>query len=356
MKASIISLTLLLFAGFLAVGCVSHSFLIDLHKDGILRYTVEGDSVDILDGLTRFPNETLWTQVERKSGKFATGDPAITLIYEADRQEHITHPLAPSGVAGTMSIRDFGTPIYRTWRYEIVFPSWETAERYGDPSRYMPVDLMRALEDPLFDSLHPGKREELQQKQWEAEILAARDRYMNMLETLVRDRLSEQGKMFDDETFVEFTKSYYRRVRELMQTAGTAGLEEGNLDWYDPLRLLMVEAGMAITGVPTAELLPRADSLEHRYKRWLDLSDESVNLALVMPGRIYMLTTPDTLIGDTLQWELPCEMLGDSTVVIQVGSWEPRWGGLILLILVLQAIVSVLLHRRYSMSRDEHTL
>jgi hypothetical protein len=113
----------------------------------------------------------------------------------------------------------------------------------------------------------------------------------------------------------------------------------------------MAEAAMALLGGGTAEWLPVADSLEQRYQSWLDLSDESVVLELLMPGRVWATPRPDTLKGDTLSWKFTCETMSDSTLVITASSVEPRWLGVFLLMFLIEIIAVLLLHRRYHRER-----
>jgi len=347
MKASAPPVALLMAAAALLSGCVTHRFFIDLRSANRIQYVVDGDSVDVFDGLIQLPRKDAWTLTDRQRTEGVDEEPTIRLSYTANPGTTIKHPVGPPENPGRITVHRGRNPLYKNVRVDAEFPSWEVKERYGDPEKYLPDTLLQVLDQPDFDSLSPGKREEYEQRFWEAQVHSARDRYRHMLNDLVLPELESRGRVVDDDAYEQGAIPLEEKMDVLSRACLRAGENASDLDWYDELRMPLAESAMVILGGHTADWLPLADSLERRYKSWLDFSDESVVLELLMPGRVSTTIQPDTLRGDTLVWEFTGDTVSDSTLVLTASSWEPRWPGVILLLLLIQAVATFLLHRRY---------
>lgn len=346
MKAQLKISALLILASVLASGCVTHRFFINLTHTPSLRYMVEGDSSDVHDGVLALPEGAPWVKTSAEEDEGSDGSPTSRITWAVSPLTSVSNPVAASGSGAEITAKRQQSPIHERSSLRITFPSWEAKERYGDVEKYMPTELMDALEDPIFDSMHPGKREELQQKLVSAELRAARDRYDVMLQELVKAWYAEEGRNFDDETYAENTVRFFHAMRDIVLRERTQGGDTPNTDWYDELRTIMAEAAMGITGKPSAQMMLELDSLELRYKRYLDLNDDQIEVMAVMPGRWTASLAPDTVMHDTLVWQISGETYANETLVLEANSWQPRWPGLLLLLLVIQVIASLLLRQR----------
>ncbi|MFH0884003.1 MAG: hypothetical protein V2A56_13520 [bacterium] len=351
MKASALPVALLMAAATLLTSCVTHRFFINLRDNGSVQYAVEGDSVDVMDGLIKLPSDDAWIQTSHERTEGVDEEPSLRLSYQAKDDGRINHPVGPPENPGTLTIRRMGSPLHKSLVLQARFPSWEVGERYGDPEKYLPEELVGSFDDPELDSLPPEKRKEYEAAYWKAQVLAANDRYRRMLDDIVLSELTRRGKEPDEDHYDEASKKFEGTIHGLVERAIAQGEDNADLDWYVDLRMPMAETAMALLGGVTADWLPVADSLEQRYQSWLDLSDESVVLELLMPGRVKTAPPPDTLKGDTLSWEFTGETLSDSTFVITASSWEPRWPGVIFLMFLIEIVAALLLHRRYHHER-----
>lgn len=347
MKASALSVALLTATAVLASGCVTHSFFINLRDGESIQYTVEGDSADVVDGLIRLPLKSGWVQTGRERTEGSDGETSLWISYRATVTGQVNHPVGPPEKPGSLIIRHGGSPIHKSLIMKAIFPSWDVKERYGDPDKYLPPELRGMMEESDLDSLPEEKRKEYEAIYWKAQVSAAADRYRRMLDDIVLPELVRRGKEADEESYDEASVGFDRELQTLSDSAIVRGLDNTELDWYMDLRMPMADAARAILGGVTADWLTVADSLEQRYQSWLDLSDERIVVDLLMPGWVRTSVKPDTLMGDTLSWNFNGEAMSDNTVVIRATSLQPRWPGLILFVILIQAIVAVLLHRRY---------
>jgi hypothetical protein len=324
---------------FLGTGCVTHKFFLNLTSTPALRYTIEGDSVDVYDGRLSLPDKVFWTLTGSETGENSDGTPSVRYSWAVSPLSRIGHPLGPEDKSPEISSKTSKSIFHRSVYFRAEFPSWDAKERYGDPEKYMPEALLKAVEDPMFDSLHPGKRDELEGRLLDAQLSAAIDRYDGMLLELVKAGFEERGRMYDDEAYAIESVRFFAKLKRLAREAKALGEEDPDTDWYDELRLLMAETLTRIHGTSSSAAFAKLDSLEMRYKRWLDLRDENIEFVAVVPGFTRTNIDPDTTFGDTLQWEFSGEALGDRTVVLEASAWSPRPGGVVLLILVLGAVL-----------------
>ena len=87
------------------------------------------------------------------------------------------------------------------------------------------------------------------------------------------------------------------------------------------------------------------DSIEERYKSWLDMGDDSFEVEVLLPAW-KVVATPDTSRGDTLAWQLDTSVLADSTVILSAVGYTPIPATWIILGLVLLAGIIFLLTQR----------
>ncbi|GBE29565.1 MAG TPA: hypothetical protein ENH10_06245 [Bacteroidetes bacterium] len=319
-------------------GCVTHSILISFTGEGKpeASYTIEGDSLDVFDDRIPLPSKE-WTIVKREVGEDSSGNIVASYIFSATQFQTLSHPIAPMGEVGSIDINRDDHWFYSSTEVIVSFPNWHAIERYGDPEAYVPEEVRIVEESGLDSSLSVETEEELERMDARGQQLWTVDRYLRQMERLVRTVLADD---IDSSAVRDAVERFAPIVRAHVMTLRGDNLEPTDprnvsLEWYPVLRDPMIIAANEATGIAPETLATTLDSLEDEYKRWVDLEDDTVQLALVLPDAHFHDITPEPeeSRGDTLFWTVPREVLAtDDFTIIAAGytlSWMPAiLGGL----------------------------
>jgi hypothetical protein len=326
-------------------GCLTHTVTLDLRASTAV-WQVEGDTLDLQDGRLPLPGSLGWTFVGRQERLDPEGNRIISRTWTRELEGgRIPHPLADSVGAGWLAGEMEHGLLLRRGRAEARFPGWEVSRLYGDPEAYAREDIAdwKARADTLRG---PGEAEQEEQVRALAMQRWAADRYLAMARRVVREHYRRQGRAVDSAAVAEAADRFGMVLDAHLLTLRGEDPREVSLEWYRELRGPMVAAASEATGEPLGRMGPIADSLDARYRRWLDLEDDSVILFVVAPGWWVGGSEPDTVRGDTLAWSFEGELLADSTVALEVTTATPTTAGLLLpLILVVLFTAAVALRR-----------
>lgn len=314
-------------------GCVSHQILIHApaSEPASARYTLEGDSLDVFDGRLPHPAGPGWVLASREVGEDSTGNLVGRLVYEATSIDSLPHPLAPLGAKGFMAVTRSAGWFRNTVGVHVEFPAWHASERYGDPDQHLP-DEMRALQQSGAEDLLTAEQEdELERWTARARQLATVDRYLRQLERAVRAVTADPDTAVVRDAVSRFSPVLRAHLLSLQgDPVEPVDPRDISLEWYPELRQMMASAGMEATGLPYETVLAATDSLEHEYKRWVDLEDDTVELLVVLPGMNNRMATPDPheTRGDTLVWTLERDDVADLDLVITAAGYQWRTGAI----------------------------
>ncbi|MCB2213513.1 hypothetical protein KQI52_15470 [bacterium] len=306
-------------------GCVTHTLLITLTGESPeITWGIEGDSLDVFDNRIQLPGNG-WAQLEHKVGEDSSGNLVGSLLYQARTVVNLPHPISPMGETGLVDVRRDDGWFYDVTTVTVTFPSWKAPERYGDPDAHVPTEILALEESGLDTTLTPEGEEELHRIKARAGQLWTVDRYLRQMERLVTSELGADA----DSTVVRDAVSRFAPVVRayVMSLQGDAmdpvDPQDVSLEWYPELRESMITAASEVTGLPVETMAAAADSLDEEYKRWVDLEDDTVQLALVMPDAQYrrLAPDPDEVSGDTLVWNVERERVADQQLQIVAAGY-----------------------------------
>ncbi|MCB2199588.1 hypothetical protein KQI63_09300 [bacterium] len=303
-------------------GCVTHTLFVDLSSCGVIRYILEGDSLDVYDGRIPHPRGDAWTLADRSSGMSADSSMTILLDYRAPLLERVVHPLAPRSKEGWIEVdQQKGIFVHRK-TLRVSFPSWDVRERFGDPEDFIPEEV-RQLEAIGADTLLSESRQtELKRLKAKGMQKGAAQRYLKQEQALVHAWYDDRGLALPDSVMGDALGRFSAILQAYLITLRDDDPLDVSLEWYSDLKETMVIAAVEATGGEREWFSAASDSLELAYKSWVDLEDDAIEVRVLMPNwRVS--TNADTISGDTLIWELDRELFADSTVYLSAIGYDP---------------------------------
>jgi len=332
-------------------GCVTHRILISFIGEGnpVASYTIEGDSLDVLDGRIPHPVEP-WALIKHEIEEDSSGNLTARYLYETSDVDAIAHPLAPMGETGSLSASERKYWFYDVHEVIVSFPSWRALDRYGDPDSYIPDDI-RELEESGMDSLLTAEgEEELERVKARAQQLWTVDRYLRQVERLV---IATAGDEVDTAVVREAVSRFAPIIRAHVMSLRGDMLEQRDprdisLEWYIELRESMILATSEATGLSYDPLASSLDSLEAEYKRWQDFQDDNVEIVIVMPESHWqsIIPDPEETLGDTLVWTIDRDMLAEHDFTIIAAGYHVALMPTILLGLFLGGGIGLIIRLR----------
>lgn len=331
-------------AVLLTAGCLTHTFQLDLTSENPATLTIEGDSLDLVDGRLALPDRVNWALVSEESSFDPDSNRVIERVYQATA-ELVPHHLAPPGEQATLSYSHGRNWLLRRPSFRMILPSWRVYERWGDPRGHVPdaVSELQVLDDR--DSLLSDmEREELDRQEARALQKAASERYLRQMSNLLDVWARQDGSELDSTIRRDALERFSAILQAHVMTLQHRDPLDVSLEWYPQLREPMAISAAEATGGEREPFLAIADSLELDHKRWEDLKDDRVRVLVVM-DTAFRIAEPDSSYGDTLLWEFPGELLADSTIVLSARGYTPSPMAFILL-LALIAVLALYLFRK----------
>jgi len=331
-------------------GCVTHTLLVNVTTDPDVHYEVDGDSLDVHDGRLRLPDWAPWELVDRTSGMNADSSLSVRLTYRAPLAEPVIHPISSREVEGDIRVEHRSNLLFKVSELTITFPSWEVSDRFGNPEDFVPEEV-RQLESVGADTLiAPERQEQLKRLRAVAMQKAAAQRFLKHEQALVESWYQSKGEMVPEEVLSDAMNRFSFVLQAHMLTLSHRDPLDVSLDWYVELRSALVGAASDATGGDLEWFEARMDSIELSYKSWLDLEDDAIQVIAYLPAW-RVVTSADTMSGDTLFWELSVDLLSDSTLVLNAVGYTPHLATTLLTLTLLLAVI-VLLLLRFSKRRS----
>lgn len=326
-------------AVLLLSGCITHRFIINLGDPPAVEYTLDGDSLDLYDGRIALPADPPWT-LTRREREVQPEDSTIVwhLAYRAPLTEVLRHSIAPPETLGTFRTERRWLGLFRVRRLTAEFPSWRVVERYGDEEAFMPpeVDL---LEQPGADTaLSPEHKARLERLRALGMQKATAQRYLMQVQHMVEGWYLDRGETVDSGVVADGLERFNAVLQAHLLTLRNRDPLEVTLEWYPELRESMALAAAEATGGDPAGFFAAADSIDHRWKSWLDLEDDQVEMMVVLPAAFHR-SNADTTMTDTLLWSFTGSSLAEKTRLLVAVGYDPVWWTIIPLAALLGLLV-----------------
>lgn len=324
-----------LFTILFLTGCLEHQYSIILYPDGTsdLIWRVSGDQYDLFDGMTLFPDSTIWTitrEIEEK---------------EDETLYHLTASLSGVPVEKVTSLWDWKTspadtlyflPQIQTRRkgfflidryyVEVTFPSRQYNELYGDIWEFIPEEC-RALEDVERLRSIPSSEVDLLQKKFALGIIQwNRARYIRAFD-LVWDIARKRDIPLGDTTSDAYhiTRSaWVDDLHTFLNQLDVPKPEIVNLDWWSDLRPQFIGH--------FADILPHqylpiitdiANALERGYLITRDMQDDRFTFHAQLPGFI-LHSNGTRLSSRQVEWRLNGKELQNRSAILYANSLRVR--------------------------------
>lgn len=337
----LISISVLLLAG-----CISHRYTVQLDKNAYVEYSPKGDSLDMYDERIQLPDAEPWIKgaTEKTTG---SKQDQLVLQYFANIKDPAEHYLAPPELKGMFSSRRLFLLLVSRTTFRAEFPGWDVTENYGNLREFVDpeVDLLLRNADSTMDE---AVKETLERAEAVAMQKSTARRYMYHLEAMLEAWHRQNPQESDTAVVIDAIERFSGILKAHVMTMEGKDPLEISLEWYPELRLPMIISAYEAAGGDTAYWGHISDSIDFRWKCWLDMEDDEIQLSVIAPG-MRTSTLPDTISGDTLYWKIPGTTLADSTVVIEASSYQPSLTGIFALI----AVVLVYIRTRVSKSKKE---
>ncbi len=325
-------------------GCITHSIFVDLSAENGLGYRIVGDSLDIYDSRVMLPDAYGWEFVAQDV-EIVDDDRSIILDYIHDGLSDVIHPLGPNENPGFINSSIKKGFLFSARIFKIGFPSWKVLTNYGDPEEFY-TDEIRLLKDDGFENLlTDDRRYSLERKRALALRKSSEKRYKKQFMQLIDIWQAKSVDIDKEKLFLDSENLFENSLNEYTSQFDSVSPENVSLEWYADLREIFADNASEITGEKREWFLYVADSLEHRYKCWLDLQDDSIELAVVLPGT-FQIADADSVSGDTLFWSLNAEYFANSDYEIKAKSYTLQPAGLSTSFVVLLIVVVYVVRRK----------
>jgi hypothetical protein len=325
-------------------GCITHSIFVDLSADNGLEYRIVGDSLDIYDSRVLLPDAYGWEFVAQDI-EIDDDQKSVILDYKHDTTKEAFHPFSPTENPGFINSSIKKGFLFSARIFKIGFPSWKVLALYGDPEEFYTDDIRLLNDDGFDDLLTDERRSSLERKRALALRKSSEKRYKKQFMQLI-DIWIAKGIDIDREKVLFDGKNLFEiSLNEYTSQFDSVTPENVSLEWYTDLREIFADNASEITGEKRAWFLNVADSLEHRYKCWMDLQDDSIELAVVLPGT-FQIADADSVSGDTLFWSLNAEYFANSDYEIKAKSYTLQPAGLSTSFVVLLIVVVYVVRRK----------
>jgi len=344
MKEKLILLLLVL--SLLPAGCVTHTFLIDFTSGTDVQYKIEGDELDIDDERIGLPDSTIWQNVDRQETVSEDGSKSITLIYKPRTSGEIVHPIGPGEAKGILRAEKTTSFFTEITRFEITFPSWNVLALYGDPDAFVAEETHILDEEGAEELLPPEEYKRLENLRLQGLVKGAAQRYLMQAARLAEEYYLEKGEEVDSLAMVDAVERFSAILRIQLLTLKSMEAEDVSLEWYSDLRYPMATAVSEATGADLEWCLAEADKHDERYKAWLDMKDDNVEVNVILPA-MFTFSKPDTSMGDTLVWSIDAEDLAENNVILTAKGYTPNSAFIVLLIVILAGVITIVVRKYY---------
>ncbi len=329
-------------------GCIHHSFLIDLRETGEVHYTISGDRFDLNDERLQYPDSLYWQFISEEM-EIQDENEVWTSIWTASLTDSLHHPVSPPEFQPSFNIIRTNYYLFQQLTFIAEFPSWNVLLNYGDLDEFVPTEEEVFGTSNLPESL---LRDEFERQRALGMQMGTIRRYLMQLGTVITEYSESNDIEFDSTVFRQAVSSFREIMVEYLEQFDDDDPVDVSLDWYNDLRDPMVLVAYQATDGDTASLFRIADSLDFRWRTWMDVKDDQVTVDLLIPGT-WISATPDTLLGDTLHWDIEGEWLADYPVIILAKSYTLN-PVMIVITLIIISVVSVLLFKLRVGNKNGH--
>lgn len=336
----LIVLSLLTFSG-----CISHSIFIDLSGEPEIHYSLEGDSLDLYDNRLQLPGDG-WSKTGESRRK--QDDEIIwNLEYEHPLGTEVTMPVSPPGEPSICQSSTYNFLLFKLTKARLDFPGWNVSDRFGNLTDFFP-DEVALLDQPGIDSLlTEGEIEGLRRKKAVGLQKATARRYMMYVQHLIQDWYSQRGTSLDSLVLSDAMERFDAVLHGHLLFLKNEDPMDVSLEWYPELRSSIILAATQATRGDEKWFVEKADSIDHDWKIWKDLEDDSFKIMLKLPvGNI--IADPDSISGDTLFWSFAGADLENKGISIAAAGWTPSYPWIAVFVLLLAGAGFILIRNRRS--------
>jgi len=345
----------------LSSGCIERHYSYKMNLDGSCEFTYEakGDSADIYDPVGSYPESPFFNVTTRHetddSGRTSfvleakalfhhDTIPAVLGLREVPWTEILLHHPAK------FSHTDFF--LFNRYHFQLTFVGRKRDAIEGDRWRYIP-DECRVLESGKDSLLSEEERATLEEKYAAGMILWNLERYRMRLHEIIRRSLALHPEIKISPAWIDSANAdldslldlHFRAVQYL---AAEKKLDQISLEWWkdlEPAAQQIILENLNIIGDAALanEILRVSQLLEMQHQVSEDLSDESFEIRLDMPGRVTH-SNSQTMEKGVLVWKYIGEDFAADDLVLEASSlylFPVRIAGaLVFLILLILAIRS----------------
>ena len=331
-------------------GCVEHSLTLTvLSEDKILiDYSMQGDRIDMEDGLTLLPDSTKWNStrsVEENDDEtvhifkssiyidsFTQLNSALDWSVGAADSVFLTRSLA-------IEVKDFF--LGKSYTFTCEYPSRNYSQNYGDIWEFIPPECRILEDDDQVDSMTSHEVELLEKKYALGLIQWNRQRYENRFNKVWKNFIEGQPEFesIPQTSFSIAMAGWKDDLRLHMNSIDVDNPDLLNLEWWAELKPLFLGRFADLIGSDRITLVEQiSESMDKKYKISRDLDDEEFELKLLLPGKVIQ---TDGVKGDAdnVLWTFTGKELMENDIHMNTYSIKPSFQKIGLTILCLLLII-----------------
>ncbi len=319
-------------------GCVEHSLKLTVLSENKLNidYTMQGDRIDMEDGLEHIPDSTIWNS----SRSIKENDDETIHIFKSslllDSLELLSEALdwsknSPDSVylfkKAKVNVNEyFFLKIYTFYGY---FQSRNFTHKYGDIWDYIPLECKVLENDNTVDAMTSSEVEILEKKYALGLIQWNRARYeqrFHKVWKIMKHKLADLRSIPQSSFSIAFS-GWKDDIRQHLNSIDADNPDLLALEWWEDLRPQFLGHFVDLLGMENISLVEQvSESIDKDYRISRDLDDEQFELELILPG--IALNSDGTKQDDgSLIWKFSGKELMDGDIdmhsqSIQLAYWN----------------------------------
>jgi hypothetical protein len=257
---------------------------------------MQGDRIDMEDGLTLLPDSTIWNSFRSieenddetvhiyKSSVYIDSFTQINTILDWSRSAADSVFLSRSLA---IEVNDFF--LGKSYTFTCNYPSRNYSQKYGDIWEFIPPECRVLEDDDQVNSMTSHEVELLEKKYALGLIQWNRQRYeqrFNKVWQLLRERLPE-FESIPQTSFSIAQAGWKDDLRLHLNSIDVDNPDLLNLEWWTELKPLFLGRFVDLIGADRITLVEQiSESLDKEYRISRDLDDEEFELKLLLPGKV----------------------------------------------------------------------
>jgi len=316
---------------------------------------MQGDRIDMEDGLTLLPDSTVWNS----SRTVEENDDETVHIFKSsvyiDSFSQINSILDWSNSAAdsvflsrniVIKVKDFF--LGKSYTFSCNYPSRNYSKRYGDIWDFIPPECRVLEDDDQVDEMTSHEVELLEKKYALGLIQWNRNRYEQRFSKVWNHLKEKQTDLnsIPQSSFSIALAGWKDDLRLHLNSIDANDPDLLNLEWWTELKPLFLGRFIDLIGADNITIVEQiSESMDKDYKISRDLDDEEFELNLLLPGKVIQ---TDGVKGDaeSVLWTFSCKEILDHDVNMQSYSVKLSLIKISLTLIALFVILGILWNLR----------